>query len=97
MVKRATSLPPPGSVIASAAIFALEHGAHEALLLLFGAEPDDRRQRDAVAAEPDGGADRVPGEDHLVGRDEHVGEVAARAAERLGIADAGDAAAAAVA
>src|SRR5262249_14059280 len=59
--------------------------------LLRRAEPDDRRQRDAVAAEADDRADRAPGEDQLVARRQHVAEIAALPADVLGIADAGDA------
>src|SRR6185312_28075 len=64
---------------------------HEAALLLFGAEGEDRRQRDAVRAEPDLDAHRLAREHQLLERHQPMAEVAAGAAERLGIADAEEA------
>src|SRR5450432_4146223 len=63
---------------------------HEALVLLRCAEPDDRRQRDAVRAQANDRADRAAGADQLVACDQHVADVAALPADRLGIADARD-------
>jgi hypothetical protein len=62
---------------------------HEPPRLLGRAEPDDRRQRDPVATQPDDGPDRAPREHQLVGRDQDVAEVAALPAHRLGVPDAG--------
>ena len=76
--------PPPGSVIASAPIFSPLIAGHEpALLLLLGAELEDRRRRDAgVAADPGRHAARAAAR-HLLGEDRVVHVVAALAAVLL--------------
>ncbi|MEI2809108.1 MAG: hypothetical protein V9F00_02520 [Nocardioides sp.] len=75
----ATSLPPPGSVIASAAIFSPRStGGTKRCFCASVPRAQDRRQRDAVAAEAHARAHRAAREDQLLGRDERVREVAAR-------------------
>src|SRR6185312_12418388 len=53
--------------------------------LLLIAEANDRRQRDAVAPEPDDRSHRFAREHELLARDEHVPDVSARAPRALGI------------
>ena len=64
---------------------------HPARPLLGGAELDDRRRRDAVAAQADHRADRGPGHHQLLRHRQDVAEVAAGAADLLGVADAHEA------
>ena len=68
-------------------LLALEPGHDPALLLLLGAELEDRRHRDPdVPADPGGHAAR-PAARHLLGEDRAVHGVAALAAVLLGIAE----------
>ncbi len=61
-------------------LLAAEHRLDEPRLLLVAAESDDRRQRDAVAADAHAGAHGATGQHQLLGRDQHVPQVAPRAA-----------------
>ena len=81
----ATSEPAPGSVIPSARdLLARDRGAQEALVLVGGAEPEDRRRRDpGVRAEPGADPARGAGRGQLLGPDGVVDVVAALAAELL--------------
>ena len=67
---------------------AAEDGPDEALFLLFGPEPKDRRQRDPVAVQADACSDGASVDDHLLGSDEPVRHVAARSADVGWVRDA---------
>ena len=89
----ATSEPAPGSVIPSAPIFSPRDPGHEpALLLLLGAEVEDRRHRDrGVGVEPGGDAARAARARQLLDPDRVVQVGAALAAVLLGELEAEEA------
>ena len=86
----------PGHVAAGAGLgdgqggnhLAAQHGGDKALFLFDGAQVQDQRQRDGVAAQAGCGADGAAVIDQRVCGHQSVGEVAARAAVLLGIAHA---------